>query len=376
MKNIKLCNWFAVFNLLFFIATTTVEAVYKAVIKESVVDMNSSFPPTPESSPICRGNVSNCHRAHQGLYNEIVDCLEVRGDAVRVVFCNVKYNLSDDPNKNSFWMHKRNLVPLEELDSAFKQFIPDTQYGLKSTLVLTYPWKNFSVGTRFQRRAQDDTESHYGIEFIDFDHNEIMSDVVPVDSALEEIVQNEQATRKLFVGNLSNLIDRVARTEKVIAFVWGGSSFRSGYKNKDFYKENDAWHRSELKNPYTGYDCSELVLRMAQIAGINFPWKTTLAIEQAQRKLTEEDTLENGDLLWFSGFVMIVSDVKNNELIESRGYNSGYGRVQKIKLEQVFEGITTYDDLLRSYRLKQPLRLKNSQGELYLEVNFELLKLM
>ncbi len=78
-----------------------------------------------------------------------------------------------------------------------------------------------------------------------------------------------------------------------------------------------------MSNQNSGYDCSEFVMRMAKIAGVDFPWKTTTAIERSRRALDSQDLLEEGDLIWVQGHVMVVSNIERNEIIESRGYGSG-----------------------------------------------------
>ncbi len=118
-------------------------------------------------------------------------------------------------------------------------------------------------------------------------------------------------------------------------------------------------------------------MRMAKIAGIDFAWKTTTAIRHGQRALMQDDMLQDGDLIWIQGHVMIVSNMQENELIEARGYASGYGCVHRIKLSDMFEDVNSYDDLLERYHTHASLSLKNKQGEFYLKADkFLLLKLI
>lgn len=104
-------------------------------------------------------------------------------------------------------------------------------------------------------------------------------------------------------------------------------------------------------------------MRFAQIAGINFPWKTSASIERSLKAMTDTDTLANGDIIWVPGHVMLISDIENNELIEARGYGVGYGCVHRITLNQCFDGIENYEQLLDRYFAKEIIRFRNKQGE-------------
>jgi hypothetical protein len=42
---------------------------------------------------------------------------------------------------------------------------------------------------------------------------------------------------------------------------------------------------------------------------------------------------------------MIVSSIKNNEIIEVRGYDSGYGCLHRIKLNELLADVSNYDEL-------------------------------
>lgn len=93
--------------------------------------------------------------------------------------------------------------------------------------------------------------------------------------------------------------------------------------------------------------------------------------------LQANDQLEEGDLVWFPGHVMIVGDLKRNELIEARGYGGGFGKVQVISLDKYFANVKNYDELLSAYREKKPLIILKKDGTVQLIVEqFKLLKLI
>ena len=54
------------------------------------------------------------------------------------------------------------------------------------------------------------------------------------------------------------------------------------------------------------------------------------------RLLKKGEALEEGDLIWYNGHVMIVSDIKKNRLLRHAGYESGWGKVHEIALDKVF----------------------------------------
>jgi hypothetical protein len=101
---------------------------------------------------------------------------------------------------------------------------------------------------------------------------------------------------------------------------------------------------------------------MAQIAGIPFQGKTCAAIRKIQRELQEHDQLEEGDLIWVPGHIMIITAIERNELIEARGYGDGYGCIHRITLDKCFDGIQTYADLLEHHRNNTHVKFKNKQG--------------
>ncbi len=369
--------------VLFVISSKSLASIHNthyelAVIKDPIVDLGLHTPitHTPSASP----EIKKCLRAHQGLHNELVQCLEQQGDCVKIACGNVVYGFDAEKRVlNTFWICKKHIALLKELRSDMARVIPSAGYAQEPTIVLTYPWEGFSVGTRFKHIAEHDTQEAYAIAYADYMKNHIIFDFVPRENAIPEIKQDSHSARKLFVKTINSLVDRVTRNglNAVVPYVWGGSSFVYSYNQPDFWQHDGAWHRKGKADPYSGYDCSELVMRMAQIAGIDFPWKTTAVIQCSKRSLNHADNLEEGDLIWIQGHVMIISNIERNEIIEARSYSSGYGCVHRIALCDCFEGIANFDTLLEYYHANRPIRLKNKQGViLEKEYSLKLLKLV
>lgn len=351
----------------------------QAVIRKKVINMHNSYP--AQENPPASPEVKSCPRAHQGLCNEIVICHECKDDQIKISFPHVIYGY--DPSNgiinNTFWTFKNDLVPLDQLDAQIKESLPSSDYAQTPTIVLTYPWNSFSVGTRLKHLAHLDTALSYAIMHIDYAHNNVFIDFVPRENALEEIKQEPSIARKLFVKVINSLVDRVTLSGagNVIPYVWGGSSYTHAYKDGHFSQIDGAWQREENGTPYSGYDCSELVMRMAQIAGLDFPWKTSTAIQRALKEVCSADTLEDGDLIWVPGHVMIISNLEKNELIEARSYSVGFGCVHRASLDECFEGIKTYSDLRSHHSGAVTVQFKDRSGKvLEKKHTIKLLKLM
>lgn len=335
-----------------------------AVITEPVIEMHNSFAP-PDTLP-ASPETKSCPRAHQALFNEIARIEDWRDNHVKISFAHVIYGYNGETGEvsNTFWMAKKHCKPLHTLTPELRSAIPESMYGKKPTVILTYPWNGFSMGTRFCHRCADDTDDHYAIVYIDYLCNEVCADYVPHTHAIEEKERSASEKRALLGALLNNLIDRVASEHpgNIIPYIWGGSSFIEPYQDEEFYLDDGVWQRTGNRHPYTGYDCSEFVMRMAQIAGFDFPWKTTTAIKQGLKEIEDDDPLQEGDLIWVPGHVAFVSAIHENELIEARGYASGFGCVHRTTIGDYVEGISTYDELRARSALGKTIRFKDTQG--------------
>lgn len=340
----------------------------QAVITQPVLELNrhephdvtdTSFPASPETK--------KCYRDHQALLNEHVRIVETNGDAVKIALDSLLYDIDSSTQQpiNTFWTSSKYLATFDYLkNNNLLSALANPTYGQEPTIVLTYPWNNFSVGTRFKHVPDNDTQDSYAIVRIDYTNNTVVSDLVPHDCAHIEVKpENAHAARQAFVSMINTFLDRVDR-DGVVPFVWGGSSFLHPYdKDEKCHIQDGVWRRDGSENKlYYGYDASEFVMRMAQIAGINFPYKTTWSMQQGLAHLSPTDQLEEGDLLWVPGGVAIVSSLEKNEMVMAHGYNSGYGCVHKLPLAQCFQGISTYADLMADYHAGKPLIILDRNG--------------
>ncbi len=169
-----------------------------------------------------------------------------------------------------------------------------------------------------------------------------------------------------------------------IPYVLGGVSFtrttRESYQEKTnvcqdtpctYYEYNDF---RDIPKP--GFDCSNLITRVAQMAGIPFFFKNSLTIATYAQPVPATQSLQPGDILWKKGHVMVIADTEKHTIIEARAYNNGAGHVQEIPLSAAFKGITTYDELLAAWRNGQTIERLGDDGAVIERIaDFKLLSL-
>ena len=140
---------------------------------------------------------------------------------------------------------------------------------------------------------------------------------------------------------------------------------------------NTFWSRPDydttIKN---GFDCSNLILRAAQISQIPYFFKNTTTLKKNLKTISPNEKLEAGDLIWVPGHVIVVADLDKNTIIESRSYSHGYGKIQEIPLNEEFKNINTFEDLLKHFfdnkKIKRIDKNKKTIADLK---NYKILKL-
>ena len=160
--------------------------------------------------------------------------------------------------------------------------------------------------------------------------------------------------------------------DSFIPYVWGGTSFintiDTPFREITNKIDNHYYSYFEFDNVQThqksGFDCSDIISRAAQICNIPYFYKNTTTIGQNLQPLQPHDTLINGDLILIKGHVMVISDIDKNLLIEARSYGHGYGKVHEIELHKVFDSIETYKDLCEAFFSKKELKRKDIHGNI------------
>lgn len=353
---------------------------HKIVLKDPVVEMGTSVVPKI-GDPICPDTPGSCVRAHQGLLSEVCTCVAVRdrgenGDELQVRFDSIIYGFDRETEAplGNFWMKKAQALLYDELPEHKAEAVP-VSVGVcdESVVTLIHPWKQFSLGTRFKRAEYFDTNNAYAILVPNYDAQSTLIDFVSHRDAWVNNYRTPQEARAKFVWLLNDAVDSAAEEgeDQVMAYGWGCSSRRRTYTQGEFELKDGAWYRPDNGECHSGYDCSGLAMRLAQIAGVMselgdtdiiFPWKTTGAMKKGMAPVESLDALRAGDFIWIPGHVMIISNKSKCEVIEARGYASGWGCVHRTTLSDLFDGIETWEDLWARCESKQPIRFKDKQG--------------
>ncbi|MBN1549299.1 hypothetical protein JW872_01415 [Candidatus Babeliales bacterium] len=330
----------------------------------------------------------HCPRGYQGLYNEQVEIVTRKDGQVLCRIPTLYYD--QDPGgglEQCYWVLEKNLTPLSQLAGIVIDAIPSSD-AAKKTVTLTLPYtdtevgQTYSLGTKFIRQEAEDTDITYCLVVPNFKTNSVRMIHVPKGHCLPQLARTLPESQQLFMLLIKNLLTSCP-PDKVIPFSWGGNSLCHWYANKPAqcvdvsYLDQTAgiWTRDEIEQPHSGYDASSFILRMAQIAGLPYPFKTTLIASQHLTALQPDELLKNGDLLWVPGGLFVIN-TEENTLIGARGYALGYGKVVEQPLDKVLYKVHSIEELVALHRQNASLQLLKANGEIYRKVDsFRLLKL-
>ncbi len=302
-------------------------------------------------------------RACQLLFNTVVNTLHETTQEAMIEVEHLFYDIEpNDFYKNHFWIPKKSLLFLDHVNPHTKQSFPQplsrstAHWYDSNVVVLTLPWIPsvghcmYSVGTRFVRQPEHDTENSYGIIMRHPHHKHAQIEHVPKAHALIEGSIPKNLQRRAMIDLIKSWIDYAEEQQTCIPYVWGGSSFALTEPNK---------------KPLIGFDCSSLIIRAAQIIGIPLCAKTSMMMEKTLKPLSKKDTLEIGDIIWRPGHVILIADIERNEIIQARGYESGYGCVYRSELGKYFQGISTFNQLVNRYFCNKEVRELKKNGDAF-----------
>lgn len=312
-----------------------------------------------------------CPRFHQLLFNEVIKILQERGEEIEAEISNVFYVDILGRQTRNFWTLKKNIVKLKDIKNKNALFsIPKTytdDIKTNTTLTLRWPWydlitkKFYSAGTRFVRVPEKDTNTAYGIKLLNNSLSSVDS-LVKKPYAVVSYPSNNEKKIKNFIALLKFWVAQNEKNNAHIPYVWGGCSFIRAYddnfwlqKDKQHGAYAEYWMRPEKTKPYTGLECSSLIFRAAQICGMPYYLKNSSTIAAYLKPITSKDTIQDGDIIWYPGHVIVISDIKNNQIIEAAGYMLGFGKTHELPLEKVFKNIKTCDQLKRVFHNKAQL---------------------
>lgn len=299
-------------------------------------------------------------RIHQLLYQEPVQVLKTKGDQVFIKIPNTFYiTTSHTKPINSFWTLKKYLIPANVIKGDLsnlpaKEYFWDWNKKQVNTNIITlaHPYYDpacnltFSAGTRFIQVPENMDKYNYTAFVIDPTTYHIISTKLPKALCMIQKEESRENKIKNFIYLIRSWIT-YAKDGLSIPYVWGGTSIRDYTRPSKHSQQN-----SIIK---TGCDCAGLIFRAASICDIPYFFKNSYTATIYLKKLSKQAPLQEGDIVWVPGHVMIVANIKKNTLFEQRGYDHGYGKLQEISLKKVFKGLKTYTDLLAAYDATTPL---------------------
>lgn len=350
------------------------------------------------------GNGEACQRLHQVLFNELVEVLEETAHEAKVRISNFYYIKHNESGlHDTYWIAKKHLLFLDSKknhDNKQDLFPPPISYELrklpqnkeKEIVTLKKPFsdsitkKTYSVGTRFIAvPGQDFSGSHdrgfFTVYIYDLKSDKILQTKIPK----KLCIRNYFSAPKDQIHNFVTLLRSWTKHKQgFIPYVLGGFSWTSSCCNdtvetqldpqtkKPFFNRKDWPHKAKQ-----GFDCVGIIGRAAQICDIPFYYKNTLTLLKGLKPLKKSDKIMEGDLIWYPGHVMIVSNLEKNLIIEARGYDHGKGRVAESPISSIFEGVHSFDQLIEAKGSKQTFSILDRHGKVFMKSkNIHILKIL
>ena len=331
------------------------------------------MPYSPEST------VASCPRAYQLLYNEVIDVIEEKEHEYKIIHPGAFY-LKNNVPCGEFYITKQSACKIAAEDLPFIPSMPDAEQGLafcsENDVVLIDSFNHgnvvFSAGTRFKVYHMD----------ADCCYVYCGAETCKIPKKLLFTCDNTLSYQDRVVRFIEVLRRWAHNDAGFVPYVLGGASVT--YRIPENIAAELIEKDSQTVWQYSGYDhatksgmdCSDLIIRAAQIAGLPFFYKNTATMEHFLKNSTEHDHVEVGDIIWYKGHVIVIADLVHNTCIEARGYSAGYGKVQEIPVGALFEGINTFDDLKLACLSNKELAVLKWNGEVDKRIStFKILKL-
>jgi hypothetical protein len=291
-------------------------------------------------------------RSYQFLFNQVVEVVEERGAQAHITTPAVSYTLSSPLQgaPGDFWLDRSALMPLSE--QLFEGTVPARE---RTACVLIQPWYDpatelhFSVGTCFVVDRYDG--ACFLVRYRDPETRHVRYSSIPATGALfHDTARSQGVKRRLFVGLIRQLIAHAQERGGVWRYVWGGSSAIEPDVEGFIIEQTDVcqvYKKAGAKQAslLTGFDCSGLIHRLAHMAGIDLPWRTTTVMKACMKPVVGVDQVKVGDIIWVPGHVAVITDVEKSLVAQARGYGSGYGQLYEAPLAEVLQGVPTLTDL-------------------------------
>jgi len=343
---------------------------------------------------------SYCKRIHQLLFNETVEIIEETKKEVKVKISNAFYVDKNGNPQTTYWARKKDFVTFDQLKKCNldKSCIPkpisynvkNFQEHNKDVITLTFPFfdkktnNTFSAGTRIVKAKKQNKKKHFNVFVFDKKNFIFKKTLIPKKLCCDNSQKNNLQKRQDFL----HLLKKWTHLQQgFIPYVWGGCSFTHLCNHNKIVqikcKSNSPnpatiYMRKNFNHtPIPGFDCSGLVCRAAQICNIPYFYKNTTTIGKFLDEVHNIKQLKNGDLIVYSGHVMIVSDIKNNKIIEARTNEYGCGKVQEVSLQNAFKDIATYVDIFEHQKQNKTLyRINKNRNAVQAIKNIKFRKLI
>ncbi len=336
-------------------------------------------------------------RLHQLLFHEQVKIIERRGNEVCVEVPHVYYTTPNNPlPQTQYWTHAKNILSLSNLSAHGIDicklpppinFRNDVSQKNAAIISLIKPWHDqntgitFSAGTRFLKTVKQPKTGMVVVYALN-PHSGIMKQLsLPCSAVYNTCSKTMRQKTKDFISILRKW---ATNYRGCIPYVLGGCSYTEVH-DKNIFKVQRShltmhpllyYNRPITRAVKTGFDCSNLILRAAQIVGIPYYFKNTYTLSDILRPLSSKDTIIEGDLIWMPGHVIIISDIKKNLIIEAHSYDGGYGRIHEMPLAKIFKNIYTFAELQTAYNSQKELQRLASNGRIQQTYKqFKILKL-
>jgi len=384
-----------------------------ALITVPVADLTGAPVNLSKQIPICPVNANDgtfsCPRIHQALFNEIIKIININSNQALIETINCFYDIKNKNIKTKrsprFWINNKNYKILKNIKNL--NFIPKPISYQKLNLnnfsnniiTLVKPYYSpklkmkFSIGTRFAIKNFNNKENTYLISIYNPKTDNFITEQVNKNLFINNknlISKNLAYKRKLFIKLLKSWAN--LNKNLFIPYVWGGCSLVNPY-NKDinykFLEKNITLKTKKLnyyeyinnnkinkKQPISGFDCAGLILRAAQLAGLEYYYKNTTTILNNLKLVNNINQLKSGDLIWLPGHIMAISDLDKNLAIEARHYSHGFGKVQEINLNKVFKNINNKQDLYKAYITQKKLDRLDINNQPVQKVQIKLLSII
>lgn len=349
------------------------------------------------------GNGNTCQRLHQVLFNEVVDVLEIKGLEAKIRIPNFYYIRHNESTlHDTYWIAKKHLLFLDESKHnkiSLKLFPPPISYKKKrlphnkdhNVVTLKKPFydaltqKTYSVGTRFlavdgQNLSGSYDKGSFLVYMYDTNKHLLLQTKVPKRICIRNYFTKPEEQIHNYVQVLRSW---TVHKEGIIPYVLGGFSWTTSCESNDYHaivephSQHPYFHRSNWPHESKqGFDCVGIIARAAQICDIPFFFKNTLTLLKGLSPLKKNESIKEGDLIWYPGHVMVVSNLKENLIIEARGYDHGFGKVRECPISEIFQEAKNFDELIKLHTKHLPVSVLDSEGKSFMRCKtFKILKM-